>query len=88
MTTNKLLNEDRSIGDDMEAFVRKEFYKRFGRRLNDALCERCMTQSELAKRIRISKSTVSLYCKGESIPTIYGLFKIAVALDKTIDDFF
>ena len=52
-----------------------------GQRLKDALQFRGMRMTELAKRIDISKQSLSLYANGENTPPYENVAKIAKALD-------
>lgn len=57
----------------------------FAKRLNQALAERQMTQTELAAAIGKGKSSVSQYLSGRSIPRANVQEKIAEVLDCTVE---
>ncbi len=48
--------------------------------------EKGLSQSELARRSGVSQAFISQIEKGEKVPTIFIAKRIAMALDKTIDD--
>lgn len=47
----------------------------------DAIKQSEMTQTELAKAINVSTSTISKYVNGKSMPTIHNFFKLCKVLD-------
>ena len=56
--------------------------KRLGKRIKLARIERDMTQVDLAKATDIMQKSISLYERGQSIPTLETLEKIAKVLKK------
>ena len=53
-----------------------------------ARMEKGLTQSELAKRIGVTRQTVGLIEKGDYNPTLQLCIAIAKELDKTLNDLF
>ena len=64
----------------------KESMTRFGENLKDVLDDCFMTQTELAEVTGLSKSTISLYIKGERMPTLKSILNIIYATDCEFDD--
>ena len=58
----------------------------FEKCLRDLLVKRSKTQSELAKYLSISTQAVSKWCRGENMPDIVLLPKIASFLDVSVDE--
>lgn len=56
----------------------------FGNNLADILREKNMTQSELAKRARLSVSRINDYIQENATPSIFAVINIAYALDMDI----
>ena len=54
--------------------------------INKYLREHRMSQTELAKRLGISKQAVNYYCKGVYVPRLPMLCKIAKILDVHVED--
>ena len=77
-----------AFGDDLERWCREEFRKMFGRRLQSAINEKNMTQTELSKKTRIPLSTVNHYILGNIMPTAYAVYKFSLVLKKPIDYFY
>lgn len=59
--------------------------KLFPERLLIAIHRRKITQRELAERIGVSPKVISKYVRGRSTPTLDTLYKIADALDVSVD---
>ncbi|MEK4521173.1 helix-turn-helix transcriptional regulator [Psychrobacillus sp. FSL W7-1493] len=57
-------------------------------RMKIARMEKGLTQSELAKRIGVTRQTVGLIEKGDYNPTLQLCIAIAKELDKTLNDLF
>ena len=57
----------------------------FAKRLNQALCERQMSQTELADAIGKGRSSVSQYLSGRSVPRAETQEKIAEVLECTVE---
>jgi putative transcriptional regulator len=57
-------------------------------RLAELRAERAWTQSDLAKRLGVSRQTVISIEKGKYDPSLPLAFKIAAVLDRTIEDVF
>lgn len=66
--------------------AKTDFSIHFGIRLANYL-KRCnYTHKKLSEKTDIPLRTIDNYCVGESIPSLYHAFKIAKALDISIDD--
>ncbi len=57
----------------------------FGEKLKKKRIERCLTQNDLANKIHVSPSTISLYESDEREPTLSTLVAIANALQVSSD---
>ena len=57
-----------------------------GRNIKRQLAKNQLTQTELAKRMHCSGSTINKYISGTAVPRIKILFKLAEVLDCTIDE--
>ena len=57
-------------------------------RLKEARCEKCLSQSQLAELVGVSRQTINAIEKGDYNPTIRLCIAICKALDKTLDDLF
>ena len=62
--------------------------KEFAYRLRSLMGRRFINQEELAKRVGTSQVMISRYVRGETLPSIIMVRKIAKVLDYSIDDFF
>ena len=58
----------------------------FGRKLGQALCNRCISQSTLSERTGISQTMISRYISGNSIPSAYIIAKLARALECSLNE--
>lgn len=58
----------------------EEWQREFSYRLNDQLSARLMNQKTLSEKTGIGEKTISKYCRGEGMPGIHNLAKIARAL--------
>lgn len=57
-----------------------------GIRLQEVLDSRGMKQNFLCDMTKISTTSMSALCKGESLPSIKNALKIAKALNKNVED--
>ncbi len=57
-----------------------------GNRIRELRAKRKMTQQQLADRAEIPRATLATIEKDESNPSLAAVYKIAVALDSTIDE--
>lgn len=62
------------------------FYKNFGKKLSRIMKKREIDLTELAKKSNTTKSCISDYVRGERLPSIYTLSKIAKALNVSADE--
>ena len=62
-----------------------ELDNKFSSMLKQALKQKGITQTELARSIRVKPNTISNYCKGVSQPDVDVIIKIASYLDMPID---
>lgn len=60
--------------------------RRFGHNLKNELEDAWMTQKELAEATRIAESTISYYSKGERMPRIDNIHRIAFAIGCSVLD--
>ena len=58
----------------------------FGKRLNEKLSEKRLSQADLCRLTGLASSMISHYCNGQRIPSVPTAVKIAEALDTTIED--
>ena len=58
----------------------------FSGNLRDLLKEARMTQTDLAEMTGIPKSSISRYIKGQRIPSVTTIIKMAYALDCSVED--
>jgi len=65
-----------------------ELKKVFSYTLNKMLNIRCITQEELANKLKINQSTISRYIHGKSLPDYLTLIKIADTLKMPVENFF
>lgn len=73
------------LGDNMSSagLVPKHLTKQeFGRRLYKLMLEQGWNQSELARRSKLPRDSISVYINGKSLPTAASLQKLANALGK------
>jgi len=64
------------------------FKKELGERIKTIMTRKLCTEKDLANKLKISQSTISRYLKGQTMPNIITLKKIADVLNCYIDDFF
>jgi transcriptional regulator with XRE-family HTH domain len=57
-----------------------ELKTEFARRLADRMLQMDMNQSELARKVKMSKDAISTYTRGRSLPSQSSLLKLAKAL--------
>lgn len=81
-----MFNDD--FGREMEKWARDQFRKTFGRRLQDALYMRRMTQTDLAKKTRIPLQSINHYVLGNAMPSAYAVYKMAIVLEKPVGYFY
>lgn len=62
--------------------------KEFAYRLRSLMGRKMITQEQLAEMINVTQAMISKYVRGESIPSIMILRKIAKVLGCSMDDFF
>lgn len=55
----------------------------FGKRLKEQLIWQGISQTELAKQLKIGKTAVSNWITGRNYPTVTQLIKICIILDTT-----
>lgn len=60
----------------------------FARRLVSAMYERKITNADLSDATMIPKATISRYCKGNTCPSAYNIYKLSFALDKPVSYFY
>ncbi len=65
----------------------KPTHRFFARQLQEAMRDRGMNQNDLARRLDVSRDSVSCWCRGRSIPTGPNLRAIAAALGKPANHF-
>ena len=58
----------------------------FGKRLNEKLSEKRLSQADLCRLTGLASSMISHYCNGQREPSVRTAIKIAEALDTTIED--
>lgn len=59
----------------------KEFLNDFAERLKRLMKEKKITQTELAERTRLSRSTICRCLQGDKVPTLDTYVNLVVALD-------
>ena len=64
----------------------QEFKKEFGRRLQELMARRHVTQLYLADQLNTRQQMISRYINGESLPSTYITAKILDILNCTMDD--
>lgn len=68
--------------------MNKNYKKKFGEKLAELLEERKLKQSELAKKIGVSRQVISTYVRGLAQPHFEHLVSIANFFDITVDELF
>lgn len=63
-----------------------EWRKTFANNLVDILCEKGMSQAQLARDAGVSTSRISDYINEAATPTIFAIINIAYALDMDISE--
>ena len=58
----------------------------FGKRLNEKLSEKKLSQADLCRMTGLASSMISHYCNGQRIPSVPTAVKIAEALNTTIEE--
>lgn len=58
----------------------------FGHRLKVARVDRKMNQKQLSEKSGVDINSIARYELGETVPGLDKAYKIAIALDKSIDD--
>ena len=74
--------------DNINELTEEQEKKEFAYRLRSLMGRKWVTQEELAKRVNTSQVMISRYVRGETLPSILMVRKIAKALGYSIDDFF
>ncbi|MBP1549953.1 MAG: helix-turn-helix transcriptional regulator, partial [Oscillospiraceae bacterium] len=64
---------------------KKNKYCALGRLIAKRLIDMDQTQIWLSRETGIQQSSIVTYCNGKVIPSVYNIYKIAVALDFTTD---
>ena len=62
-----------------------DFISNFVKSLNEIMTEKQMSSKELADASGICPSAISYYINGKRLPDIYSIYKMAEALEVTID---
>lgn len=63
-----------------------ELMKEIGKNIEYCIEDARMSQKELAKHINVSESTISMYIKGERMPTVKNIINISYALCCDIEE--
>lgn len=66
----------------------KDIIKIFGYNLKNIMKNKNVTQEELAKRVDTSQVMISRYVRGETLPSVIVVRKMAKSLGCLIEDFF
>lgn len=82
--TTRTIRPDTDI-DNLPTLSETRWRIEFGRRLYRVMCACGMKQWELAKLSGTSEQTISKYVNGESTPSAYAVYRLAKALECTID---
>ena len=72
----------------MQNFNREEFYFQIGKRIKKERTISGLRQEELGKRVGISRVSIVNIEKGKQMPAVHVIWKIAVALDTSVDRLF
>lgn len=70
----------------LETMSEYEFIDIFADNLRDIMCEENMSQSELAKRSLLDRTTVNRYLSKERMPSLKAVVNIAHVLNCDIED--
>lgn len=76
------------IHDNINELTEDQERKEFAYRLRSLMGRNKITQEMLADEINISRTMISRYVRGESVPSAIVLRKIAKILNCSMDDFF
>lgn len=79
-------NTIRYIARRDEILTEEEYKKEFCRRLRRRMYVKNISQSELSRRTGIDQGMISRYISGKANPTLHNGYKIARALDCSIDE--
>lgn len=63
-----------------------EFIDIFSDNLRELMMEQDMTQLELARKIRVNKSTITRYLNKTTIPSVKAIVNMCVVFDCDVDD--
>lgn len=77
--TRTLVRIDLVTSDDMD-YAKKVMDRMLSNKLNKAMQDYGMTQKDLAEKIGITESAMSLYCNGKRIPNVLTVSLMAMAL--------
>lgn len=72
----------------MQNFNREEFYIQIGKRIKKERTISGLRQEELGKKVGISRVSIVNIEKGKQMPAVHVIWKIAFALDTTVDRLF
>ena len=73
---------------DVNELTEEQEKKEFAYRLRSLMNRKWVTQEQLANQINTSQVMISRYVRGETIPSVIVLRKMAKALECSMDDFF
>ena len=74
--------------NDINKLTEDQEMREFTFRLRSLMGRKQVSQQELAERIGTSQVMISRYVRGETVPSVLMVRKIAKALGYSIDDFF
>lgn len=74
--------------DNINEITEEQEKKEFAYRLRSLMRRSRITQDDLADMLDITRTTISNYIRGASIPSVITARKIAKALNCSLDDFF
>lgn len=66
----------------------RRLHQRWGKRLRSARQSAGLSQTQLAKRLRIHQGRVSEWESGDRVPSDATKFRLARVLDRSLDDLF
>lgn len=70
-----------------QEFIDKNIYlKRLGERIRNIRQKKGLSQEELAFKINSARNFIGCIERGEKVPSVYILYKIAVILDVSVGD--
>lgn len=77
----------RKLPPSDQTMTRVETVSEFGKRLQNLMCRKGVTQSDLSFATGIAQPTLSGYINGKNEPGLYAIDKIAKALCCSVDEF-